>query len=42
MFNNDYDVLTAYEAMDYSGIGESSIYTTTTMLQSQYTTNSDR
>ena len=26
MFNNDYDVLTAYEAMDYLGIGENSIY----------------
>ena len=26
MFQNDYDVLTAYEAMDYLGIGENSIY----------------
>ena len=26
MFNNDYDVLTAYEAMDYLGIGENTLY----------------
>ena len=26
MFQNDYDVLTAYEAMDYLGIGENSLY----------------
>lgn len=26
MFHNDYDVLTAYEAMDYLGIGENSLY----------------
>ena len=26
MFQNDYDVLTAYEAMDYLGIGENTIY----------------
>ena len=26
MFNNDYDVLTAYEAMEYLGIGENALY----------------
>ena len=26
MFNNDYEVLTAYEAMDYLGIGETTLY----------------
>ena len=26
MFNNDYDVLTAYEAMEYLGIGENTLY----------------
>ncbi len=26
MFHNDYDVLTAYEAMDYLGIGENTLY----------------
>ena len=26
MFHNDYDVLTAYEAMDYLGVGENTIY----------------
>ena len=26
MFKNDYDVLTAYEAMDYLGIGENTLY----------------
>jgi excisionase family DNA binding protein len=26
MFNNDYDVLTAYEAMDYLGVGENTLY----------------
>lgn len=26
MYYNDYDVLTAYEAMNYLGIGENSIY----------------
>ena len=26
MFNNDYNVLTAYEAMDYLGIGENTLY----------------
>lgn len=26
MFNNDYDILTAYEAMDYLGIGENTLY----------------
>ena len=26
MFNNDYDVLSAYEAMDYLGIGENTLY----------------
>ena len=26
MFNNDYEVLTAYEAMDYLGIGENTLY----------------
>ncbi len=26
MFNNDYDILTAYEAMDYLGIGENALY----------------
>ena len=26
MFNNDYDVLTAYEVMDYLGIGETTLY----------------
>lgn len=26
MFNNGYDVMTAYEAMDYLGIGENTLY----------------
>ena len=26
MFNNGYEVLTAYEAMDYLGIGETTLY----------------
>lgn len=26
MFNDDYDVLTAYEAMDYLGVGENTLY----------------
>lgn len=26
MFHNDYDVLTAYETMDYLGIGENTLY----------------
>ena len=26
MFNNDYDILTAYEAMDYLGVGENTLY----------------
>ena len=26
MFYNDYDVLTAYEVMDYLGIGETTLY----------------
>ena len=26
MFNNDYDVLTAYEAMEYLGIVENTLY----------------
>lgn len=26
MFNNEYDVLTAYEAMEYLGIGENTLY----------------
>ena len=26
MFNNDYEVMTAYEAMDYLGIGENTLY----------------
>ena len=26
MFNNDYDILTAYEAMVYLGIGENTLY----------------
>lgn len=26
MFNNDYDVLTPYEVMDYLGIGETTLY----------------
>ena len=26
MFNNGYDILTAYEAMDYLGIGENTLY----------------
>ena len=26
MFNNDYDVLTACEVMDYLGIGETTLY----------------
>ena len=26
MFNNGYEVLTAYEAMDYLGIGENTLY----------------
>ena len=26
MFYNDYEVLTAYEAMDYLGIGENTLY----------------
>lgn len=26
MFNNDYGVLTAYEAMEYLGIGENTLY----------------
>ena len=26
MFNNDYEVMTAYEAMDYLGIGENTMY----------------
>ena len=26
MFNNDYDIFTAYEAMDYLGIGENTLY----------------
>ena len=26
MFNNDYEVLTAYEAMDYLGISENTMY----------------
>ena len=26
MFNNDYDVLTAYEVMDYLCIGETTLY----------------
>ena len=26
MFHNDYDVLTAYETMDYLGVGENTIY----------------
>ena len=26
MFHNDYDILTAYEAMDYLGIGENTLY----------------
>ena len=26
MFYNDYDILTAYEAMEYLGIGENSLY----------------
>ena len=26
MFHNDYDVLTAYEVMDYLGVGENTIY----------------
>ena len=26
MFNNDYDILTAYEAMDYLCIGENTLY----------------
>ena len=26
MFNNDYEIMTAYEAMDYLGIGENTLY----------------
>ena len=26
MFKSDYDILTAYEAMDYLGIGENTLY----------------
>lgn len=26
MFNNDYDVLTPYEVMDYLGVGETTLY----------------
>ena len=26
MFHNDYDILTAYEAMDYLGVGENTLY----------------
>ena len=26
MFKNDYDILTAYEAMDYLGVGENTMY----------------
>ena len=26
MFQSDYDILTAYEAMDYLGIGENTLY----------------
>ena len=26
MFNNDYELLTAYEAMDYLGVGENTLY----------------
>ncbi len=26
MFQSDYDILTAYEAMDYLGVGENTLY----------------
>lgn len=26
MFHSDYDILTAYEAMDYLGVGENTLY----------------